>query len=939
MAIEMKKFRFIILPLAMLASGIVHAQTQEPADSVVVLPWNTSASWWTTASLVTPVSLPDAEKSPVYDLRNKLTGLVPGVEISEDCGDIMPSSNMGSASINANTLQMITHGFGGMVLIVDDVLVPFNQYQFDYNQIESMTVLIGATAKALYGPRASAGAIYVRTRKGAWNKPLTIHADVRAGVDFVDRQPEWVNAYEYAVLNNQARGSDGYTELYGSEALAGYAKGDPFNRKYPAVDYRSFMLSKQKTNQNFSFDLSGGSNIVKYNVSLNGYRSDDIFNAGPVSDYDKLSVSSAVTAKIGRWITGTVTFNGMTAFRRGTNGSITGFRSVPANAYPVAIGISTNDSELEGVSAGNTIYAVSRAYTGNPYAQLVDGGFYTTRYRSGMFNAAIDFDMGWLLKGLKSRTLIDFDSEYYQKVGKSNDYIAYYWSPETDIAEISTHVGTKQASKSSKASYTYNNLSFYERLSWDWASDDHKVAAGALFYLSDGSNSDNSYYERQAYAVVNANYSFKGRYFAELVGQYAGSGRFVAARRYAFFPAVAVGWLASEEDFLKGSSWLDRLKISADVGNIGDDDIFGSKYLYRASYESASGDYFGPATAYQWFGSDKRDSQTTTIKRLANHSLKWPTFFQADLKVDARLLGCLDLGLNLYYTNHRNLFTDTSTEFPAMTGLTNVSVYSNYNENVSTGIDFLARYTLKSGDWHFSATADLISWANFYAKYANDYYIYDWQRVTGTRHGSYRGFECLGKFTSEDEIASSPLYVPDTRVGDLKYKDQNGDGKIDENDRVIVGNTSPLLRYSVNFDLRYKAWSLFVVGTGCAFYDIPLTNEYFWNGWGDGNYSAFVRDNIGGDYPRLGYDKSANNFVASDFWLRDGSFFKVQTVELAYTLVPKNTKVVKNVKFSLRGANLLTLTGVKYVDPENYNSGVTTYPLFRTVAAGVKMEF
>ena len=935
----MNKSRYILLPLALLASGILRAQTQEPADSVVYLPWNTSASRWNTASHVIPVSLQNAEKSPVYDLRNKLTGLIPGVEVREDCGEIMPGSNMSSPNINANTVQLQSHGYSGLVLIVDDIMVPFNQYQFDYNQFESVTILSGATAKALYGPRASIGAVYVTTKKGSWNKPLSIHADVRAGFDFVDRQPEWVDAYEYAVLNNEARAADGYPVLYDNEALAGYAKGDPFSRKYPAVDYRSFMLRKMKTNQNFLFDASGGSNIIKYNVSVNGYRSDDIFNAGPVNDYNKLSVSSAITARIGQWITGTVTFNGMTAFRRGNTGAIAGFRSIPANAFPIAVGISTNDSELEGVSAGNTIYAVSRAYTGNPYAQLVDGGFNTIRFRGGMFNAAIDFDMGWLLKGLKSRTVLDFDNEYYQRVGKSNDYIAYYWSRETDIAEISSHVGTKQASKSSQATFTFNNLNFYERLSWDWASGGHKLSTGVLFYLTDCSHSNNTYYERQAYAVANANYSYKGRYFAEIVGQYAGSGRFVTANRYAFFPSAAIGWLASEEEFLKGASWLDKLKVSVDVGNIADYDVYGSKYLYRAAYVSDSGNLFGPATAYQWFGSDKRTSQTTTISRLANHSLTWPTIFQADLKVDARLFGCLDLGVNLYRLRHKGLVTDTSAEFAGMTGLSNIAVYSNYNENLSMGFDFMARYSRTAGDWYFSAMADLMSWSNYYAKYANDFYVYDWQRITGTRSGSYRGFECIGKFQSEEEIASSPLYNPDTRVGDLKYKDLNDDGKIDDNDKKIVGDTSPRFRYSVNFDLRYKNWSLFVVGTGAAGFDVPLTNEFFWNGWGDGNYSAFVRDNIGGDYPRLGYDKSSNNFVASDFWLRDGSYFKIQTVELAYTLVPKNPKALKRVKFSLRGANLLTLTGIKYVDPENHNSGVSTYPLYRTVAAGVKMEF
>lgn len=935
----MRYLRNIILPLAILMTGTAPAFGGEPADSLAAVPWNSKADYWKSAATVTPISLTEAEKSPVYDLRNKLTGLVPGLIVQESCGDIMPSSNMGSPGIDANTISLAGHGFGGLVLIVDDVLTPFNQYQFDINQVESLTYLSGATAKNLYGPRAGYGAILLTTRKGDWNKPLTINADVRAGMDFVDRMPEWVNSYEYAALNNIARGNDGYTQLYSNAALRGFAEGDMFSRKYPAVDYKSLMMRNYKETQNFGVDISGGSSILKYNASVNGYRSGDIYNAGPISDYNKLSMSTSITAKVGKWITGSVSFNGLTGFRRDNNGSLYGYRSIPGNAFPVAIGISTNDSDLEGISAGNTIYAVSRAFTTNPYAQLVDGGFATTRYRSGMFNAAIDLDMGWLLKGLKSRTFLDFDNEYYQKVGKTNDYIAYYWSQENDIAEISSHTGTKQASKSSKGTFTYNNLSFYERLSHEWKNGSHELKSGLVFFLSNGSNSSNNFYERQAYVVGNANYSYAGKYFAEITAEYAGSSRFADGNRFEFFPAAAFGWLVSEEPWMKDVRWVDKLKVSLDAGSIADADIYGSKYLYRASYISDSGNPFGPATAYQWFGSDKRTSQTTTIERLANHSLKWPRVLQADLKVDAKLLGCLDLMADAYVINRPGIISETSSEYPAMAGLTDIAIYDNYNAFLMYGLDMGAQYSRSFGDLHLSAGVNLLTYKVIYSKVVNDFYIYDWQRVTGTRYGNYRGFHCLGKFTSDAEIASSPLYDPDTRVGDLKYEDLNGDGKIDSNDTKVVGNTLPLLRCGINLNLEWKGWSLFLVGSGSFLTDIALTNGYFWNGWGDGNYSAFVRDNLGEAYPRLGYDKPINNFVASDFWLRDGSYFKIQTLEIAYSFVPKRLKAVKGVKLSLRGANLLTLTGVEYVEPENMNAGLSTYPLFRTFAAGAKFNF
>ena len=190
-----------------------------------------------------------------------------------------------------------------------------------------------------------------------------------------------------------------------------------------------------------------------------------------------------------------------------------------------------------------------------------------------------------------------------------------------------------------------------------------------------------------------------------------------------------------------------------------------------------------------------------------------------------------------------------------------------------------------------------------------------------------------------DQIATLPkLDEAGTQIGDLMYKDLNEDGFIDENDKMFIGNTSPRVRFALNLDLSYKNFGLSITGAGRAAYDIALTNSYFWNGWGDGVYSNFVLENLGGAYPRLSYDKSTTNFVASDFWLRDGAYFKIKSVELSYTLSPK-VKWMDKVKFSVTGGNLLTLTGIEYVDPEDTDAGVTDYPYFRTIMAGIKMTF
>jgi hypothetical protein len=185
------------------------------------------------------------------------------------------------------------------------------------------------------------------------------------------------------------------------------------------------------------------------------------------------------------------------------------------------------------------------------------------------------------------------------------------------------------------------------------------------------------------------------------------------------------------------------------------------------------------------------------------------------------------------------------------------------------------------------------------------------------------------------------LFDAELHAGDLQYEDLNDDGFVDENDQQIIGNSSPRLYYGVNLSLKYKNFSLFLLGAGRAFYDIQLTNTYYWNGWGDNNYSNFVADNIGGAYPKLTYYRVNNNFITSDFWLANGSYFKIQNVELAYTIPAKMLQFMSGraVKIYVRGANLLTISEVEDVDPESINSGVTVYPLFRTFSGGVKFNF
>lgn len=199
----------------------------------------------------------------------------------------------------------------------------------------------------------------------------------------------------------------------------------------------------------------------------------------------------------------------------------------------------------------------------------------------------------------------------------------------------------------------------------------------------------------------------------------------------------------------------------------------------------------------------------------------------------------------------------------------------------------------------------------------------------------------MGRYASDSEAQAVIQNFDETlSENDLKYHDKNNDGVIDENDISYIGHDSPRLIYGLNVKLEYKNFELNITGSGRAFYDIIKSNTYFRNGSGDNTYSKYVKDNIDGAYPRLTYQRINNNFQTSEFWLANGSFFKLQNMELAYNLRLNNKGIgIQFIRFHLRGANLFTISELKDVDPESIDSGITMYPLFRTFTGGLTMSF
>lgn len=925
------KRHYIVLLISLLATCSFGAAAREKADSLE-----------TTSSRGLTIYAEELEGKTLGDIRNMLTGVIPGLEVTEASGGLMNNNSYETFHVSSSEITLKYRGSGSMTFILDGMQLPYNAYALDLSQVESITLVGDVVEMAKYGPLTSTGAIVIKTKSGGFNQEMSIKVNAEAGIAMTGQVAEYADGVDYALLNNQARANAGYTQLYSPLAIQGYLRGDAYDKQYPNVDYRSLIMGEAMPVSNVSMSVNGGSDRIKYSASVAELYSGDIVKTDVGQDYNQINISTNVTSKLNRFMSVNAGFNSMLAFRRSGRVAWNDWQNVPPVAYPVILG--KNESEDVGDDlAGMTIYGTTANWTGNYYALLAEGGFKTQRSRSGMMFSSVDFDFSEWVPGLKSKTYVAYSTFLATTVSKNNDYLAYYWdaAAEDGMGVISpSHQGVKASGKSISSSGANQLLQFSERLSWDWAKNGHKVGLGASTMMYSASMQGVGYYRRFMQGILDARYSYRNKYVVDGVLQYVGSSRFDRDSRFKPFAAGGAAWIVSNEDFMKNVSWIDKLKIRGQYGVVGMyESAYGTQYLYESHYSRANGYVYGPTlTLDTWFGNKQWQSQKTTVTQLANPDLSWGSQTMWDAGLDFDFCDGFSFMFTAYGNTTNGEIADVTSAVPALFGISSTSVYANYTSTSITGYEATLNYRHTFGDFGFNAGVSVFHWDEIYNKLVTDDYLYPYQKKTGTSTSSIWGFECLGKYTSEEQIASEPAYSAPV-IGDLRYKDQNGDGKIDTNDKVILGSTQPKFRYSVNLGFSYKNFDFQAVGTGRFGGLYSCTGDYFWSGWGDGNYTAFVRDNIGGDYPRLSYVKSTNNFVASDFWLRKCDWFKIQDVCLSYTLPLKGDGAVKGLTFSIKGQNLATFTNFKYLDPEAPSAGYSAYPLFRTITAGARINF
>ena len=938
----------------------------EVLDEVVVVGYGSQRK----ESVVGAISTLDVTKLivPTSNLSTALAGQLSGIVAMSRSGE--PGKNS-AADFYIRGVSSFTGNTSPLVL-VDGVERDLDLV--DTEDIASFSILKDASASAVYGVRGANGVILITTKKGAVGKP---QVNVRTEFGFTQptKKPKMVNSAQWAELYNEAYS----TNYYSAEDIEMYRSGaDP--DLYPNVDWFDTMFNNMAANQRVNLNITGGSDIVRYYVAGSFYNESSIYkNAGNIYGYDssirynKFNFRANVDLNLTK--STVINLNLANIYEKSfgpgfgdTDSDIWSYLFMTSpNAFPVEY----SDGRLSGPSTDSGY---------NPWNMLVHSGYREQFWNSAQSLIGVTQDIGALwepLKGLTANIKFSWDAwnttlqrrskspTFYHARGRAEDGSLIYddengdgiWEPVHTGDETLTYgIGRSGTmTRYVEGSLTYNRL-FGE----------HRV--GALFLYNHkiytdtqaGSSSASLPYKDQGIAG-RLTYAFRDTYFLEVNMGYNGSENFARGHRFGFFPAVALGWMMSSEKWFEpATKVIDMLKWKASYGKVGNDDIGGTRrWVYEPTIVTGGSWSYGQ--------SGNQGGSGIRVGEVENLEASWEEALKLNAGVEFSLFNKVRVQADYFREERQGIFLKRD-GLPAIVGVSTVP-YVNIGETLNQGFDATVEYMHKVNDDLFiTARGNFTFNRNKLINNDEPDREYRYQNRIGKPFGSGGstqpfGLIALGLFESEEEIANSPVQnFGEYRVGDIKYQDVNGDGIVDEQDAVAIGYTNlPEITYGFGATAQWKGWDFNLFFQGVARTSFFLSGSSIRSPFSTGNMErAAINEDVYGNvwmstntaeqnagvtYPRLsagsGGAGSTNNNRASTWWLRDGSFLRLKSMEIGYSL-PQHIlqkSFIKSLRFYISGNNLLCFSPFKLWDPEKGTSDGSGYPLNRTFSIGFNANF
>jgi len=890
---------------------------------------------------------------PAVSVSNMLGGRVPGIISVTRSGE--PGNDFSEFWIRG----ISTFGANQSALILIDG-IEGNLNDLDPADIESFSILKDASSTAVYGVRGANGVVVVTTKRGKAGK-MHINFKSNYTYSYSPRMPEYADAYEYALLANEARVVRGNALLYTPTELQLYRTGlDP--DLYPNVNWRDVILKDYSWNNQHHLSLAGGGENARYYVSLGALNSDALFKQDNMSpfranvDYHKYNFRANVDANVTR--TTTLSLNMETVFVSqnapgfgdDNNALWTAQANLPPNIVPVRY--SNDQLPAYGVN-GNQI---------SPYVQLNYTGYRTIERYTTKTNLALKQDLSMILKGLSVQGLFSLTTNGSHTVLNNMNPDLYFADPKTgrnnDGSLRTERKVTKKDLTATQSSSSDRQYYFEAQANYNRTFDDvHRVTGLFHFYRQETKNSgwgDGIFVviprRYQAYSG-RATYSFQDTYMLEANLGYTGSENFNKESRYGFFPSIALGWIPTQYDAVqKALSFLNYLKFRGSLGQVGNDRL-SMRFPYLTTMGSlSSGIWGGTAIGESQIGAPNMEWETTT---------KW------DIGIDGKLFKeKIDFSVDFYRNRTTGIFQKRES-IPLEAGLQSTLPYANIGTMTAWGADGNISYTQSiMKDMSFTLRGNFTLARNRVDNWEQSGVNYPYQSYSGVPYGVMRGLIALGLFKDEKDILSSPkqTYMENVLPGDIKYKDVNGDGVINDDDIVPLSFSNiPQIQYGFAFEFNYRRFRIngLFEGVKDVQYFMGGIGYYPFSGGSTGNLLKIVTDqsnrwtpaSYSGDpatenpnarFPRLTYGENANNNRNSTFWIANGGYVRLKNVELSYDLPQKwmrASRVFESISVSLLGENLHVWDDVKLWDPAQASDNGAVYPLQRKFTAQIYITF
>ena len=846
---------------------------------------------------------------------------------------------------------------GEALVLVDGV--PRDATNVLPTEIEQITFLKAASAVVLYGSRAAKGVILITTKHGR-NDGLNVSVRGNASLYVPKSYPKYLGSAAYMELYNEALQNDGKAAVYSEDDIYHYASNEnPY--RYPNINFFDSQYIK-KTYQRYdgTAEFSGGGRLAHFyaNIGLSNVGSLMNFGEGKNNHTTRLNVRGNIDLRLNDWIDGYVNANATFYDARNDNSNFWSESATmrPTSQYPLVPFIPISYVEEADAVTLKTIqnsnYIIDGKYflggtqsqQTNPFAAMYAAGYNKYTSRQMQFDMGMNFDLNSLVKGLKLKTkfAVDYHTQYNTSI--NNDYAVYEakWNNYSgqDLITSITKYGTDKRTGTQNLSDSHDKqlILMQAQLDYDRSFGDHNLNATLLAHGYQISEDGKYHRTSNANLGLQLAYNYAHTYYADLSMAAIHSAKLAEGHREAISPVVSLGWRLKNESFLRNVKAVDDLKLTASYGIINQDLDIEKYYMY---------DYVFTATGTWWGWNEVANSmQTSDSQQGSNYNLGFikRKEFRAGL-TGSLWEGALKFDANFFTTSTNGLLTTASTIYPSYfqtywpvsTFLAN----TNYNNQRRTGVDLTLNVHQKFGEFDTNFGVSAMYYTSKNTKW-DENVEYDWLKAEGQSIEAMRGYECLGFFKDADDVANSAKINNNTKPGDLKYKDQNGDGIIDSKDQVVIGKWTAPFQMGVHFTVKYKDFTLFAQGSGTFGGNGMKNNKYMWV-YGDGKYSEVVLNRWTPEtastatYPRLTTESGDLNFVASDFWKYSTSAFRLNKVQLTYDLpqsIFAGDSFVKGVSVYVSGSNLLTIAKErKYME-----LNVGTAPQTRMYNLGVKVN-